>query len=187
MHQHLYKYLVLHRRLNVPGLGHFVREPVSASLDVTGTILQPPLPVIRFRQEAVHADKQFYDFLAWEMDIDEVEAIQHFRDYAEDLKKAAAVEPGTTMPGIGKLSITENGQVHFEPTPPPEALFPPVPLPDGITFKHSGEVTAGIKKQAGLTEITAEPETEKNAGSSWWIYAAILLLIGVGIILYYYA
>ena len=71
MHQYLLKYLVLHKQLPLPKVGVFSIEQVSAQIDSTNHLLYPPSQVIRFSQETVAADRNFYDFIVnetgWEL------------------------------------------------------------------------------------------------------------------------
>ncbi len=151
--------------------------------------IQAPVPVISFRQQAAQADKQFYEFLAREMDTDEVDAINHFRDYTEDLKTKATAEPGTELQEIGHLAILGDGSVVFKAGAGPEELLPAVQLPDGIVFESIEPMTdiLGKNNRAEGKEAFADTSETKTGNTNWWIYAAILLLIGIGIILFYYA
>lgn len=188
MDEHLYKYLVLHRRLDIPGLGRFLIENKPARMEEGGKLIQAPVPVIGFRQQTVQADKQFYDFLAWEMDTDEVDAINRFRDYAEALKTKAAGESGAEMQEMGCLFIHADGTTEFRAVAGPNELLPPVSLPDGIVFEHAASMPYALKtKDVDTSDESAEVEPAPASNNKWWIYAAILLLIGIGIILFYYA
>lgn len=189
MYEHLYKYLVLHRRLDIPGVGRFLIENTPARMDESGTLIQAPVPVITFRQQAVQADKQFYDFLSWEMDTDEVDAISRFRDYTEELKARAAEESGAELPEIGQLFLHADGSTEFRTaTTDIHELLPPVSLPDGIVFAHTASMPHALKtNRENTSEELADAETDQAGNNNWWIYAAILLLVGIGFILFYYA
>ncbi|MBN8718950.1 hypothetical protein SAMN05444410_11385 [Hydrobacter penzbergensis] len=188
MDEHLYKYLVLHRRLDIPGLGRFLIENRPARMEEGGKLIQAPVPVISFRQQAVQADKQFYDFLAWEMDTDEVDAINRFRDYTEELKTKVTSESGVELKEVGHLFIREDGTTEFRAVASPHELLPPVSLPDGIVFEHTASMPHALKtNEAATSNEYAEAEPTSASNNKWWLYAAILLLIGIGIILFYYA
>ncbi len=185
MQQYLYKYLVLYRRLSIPELGNFIIEPSPATIDSSGKLILPPLPVIQFRQEAILADKNFYHFLADEMGVDEVEAIKQFRDFSHTLKTAAAGDDGASLQGIGRLKATKTGTLSFSPTADVQDILPKIALPDGIAF-HQSEQIAETKEVTG-TGVSEDENSTDTSDSYWWIYAAILLLAGISAILYYYA
>lgn len=185
MQQYLYKYLVLYRRLSIPELGNFIIEPSSATIDGSGKLVLPPLPVIQFRQETALADKNFYHFLADEMGVDEVEAIKQFRDFSHTLKTAASGDDGTSLQGIGRLKATKTGTLSFSPAVDVQDLLPTIALPDGIAFHQPEKITE--TKEATRAVASAEENGMNQGDSYWWIYAAILLLAGISAILYYYA
>ena len=80
MFQIFRKYLVLYKKLTLPGVGSFVVEDIPARLDFTNKTIYSPLSVIRFSLEVSSFDRYFFYFLSQELHIDEISAIRKFTD-----------------------------------------------------------------------------------------------------------
>jgi hypothetical protein len=102
MDQHLHKYLVLHKHLNIPQLGSFIIQREQAHYEESSGLLYPPSETIVFSNGVVPmSEKLFFDYLANEMGIDEVSAIKQFHDFSykfrSDLHEKGTVE----LKGVG--------------------------------------------------------------------------------------
>jgi hypothetical protein len=175
MDQQLYKYLVLHKNLAIPQLGSFVVKNEPSHFDSTTGLLHAPKPVIHFTDGTVPmSEKFFFDFLSSEMGIDEVSAIKQFHDYAYQLRKDLQENRVVAVGGIGTLAKGEDELVSFNPAHDISELLPPVQKAEAIpvtdTNVYDGE------------EIS---DTEEGK-DQWWVYALVLLIIGLGALLYYY-
>ena len=192
MNQYLHKYLVLNKKLSIPDVGNFIIESNGAQLDSVNGILYAPSPIILFKQDAAKADKFFFDFLAQEMGTDEVVAIRSFHDYLYKIKSSLNTSQGSNIPGIGRLKKEENGYILFSPEKNLQELLPQIKIGANypiakkvatIDFDQDHELTA--QEEDDIKEIMGQ-ETEEQRADNWWVYALILLLIGVGALLFYY-
>jgi len=196
MNQYLHKYLVLNQKLSIPDVGNLIIEPNGAQLDVNNGLLFAPAPALHFKQESTAiADKFFYDFLAQEMGVDEVVAIRSFHDYLYTLKSALNTPQGAHLSGIGQLRKENNGYILFSPEKNLNELMPQVklspayqlpqkevaPLPDDDDAHR--ELTE--QEEEDIRELLGQ-ESQEGKADYWWVYAIILLLIGVGALLFYY-
>lgn len=173
MDQQLYKYLVLHKNLAIPQLGSFVIKNEPSHFDSATGLLHAPKPVIHFTDGTVPmSEKFFFDFLSSEMGIDEVSAIKQFHDYAYQLRKDLQENRFVAVGGIGTLAKGEDELVSFNPARDISELLPPVQKAEAIpvTDVYDSE------------EISDIEETKDQ----WWVYALVLLIIGLGALLYYY-
>ncbi|SJZ92413.1 hypothetical protein [Sediminibacterium ginsengisoli] len=193
MEEYLYKYFVIYSKLAIPDIGQFTMEVTPASVDDSGRLLLAPAPRISFVEGQVTADKHFFDFIAAEMNVDEVDAIRRFRDYAVSLKQKA-VEEGVTLTGIGQLHHSAGRLVFSAATP--EHILPAVSLPDGVAAlekkqaviaTETSSTTEYSPAETPVNEEIVEEEVAEERSGSWWIYAVILLLAGISAILFYYA
>ncbi|GAC1527450.1 MAG: hypothetical protein NVS3B15_04290 [Sediminibacterium sp.] len=183
MQEYLYKYLVLNHRLSMPDMGNFTIVSAPATINRSGILLLPPEQPVRFTQETAFPDKHFYDFLAAEMGVDEVIAIQQFHDFLQALKTKAAGSEGAELKGIGHIKQETDGIISFVPDTQTEQLLPQIQLPEGISFPQNGP-------DENDHPVSGEGEQENDdAGADryWWIYAIVLLLAGISAILFYYA
>jgi hypothetical protein len=168
--QLLYKYLVLNGQLGLPDIGSFTIHRQSAVVDAAGTALLAPIQEIRFEPKAVQADKNLFLFLAHETDSDEVTAIGQFNEWVKSTKEKLTQTSVAEMPFMGSLRVTGEGDYHFDALSAAIGQSA-VELPEGLVWK---------------TITTEDESVVETADSSWWIYAIILLLLGIAAIAYRY-
>lgn len=192
MNQYLHKYLVLNKKLSIPDVGNLIIESNGAQLDSVNGLLYAPSQIILFKQDAAKADKFFFDFLAQEIGTDEVVAIRSFHDYLYKIKSTLNTPQGSVIPGIGRLKKEENGYILFTPEKNLQELLPQLKIESThpiakkaavIDYDLDHELSA--QEEDDIREIMGQ-ETEEQSADNWWIYALILLLVGVGALLFYY-
>jgi len=189
MYQLLYKYLILNKKVGIPGVGNFSIEEVPASMDFVSKQIAPPKEVINFTSEEVHADRSFYNFLQKELNLTEVDAIKATSNFAHKVKEGIA-NGGVTMPGIGTLKTGYNGDHYFVSETKYNNYLPDIRLQSSL----STSIKATDVYDTGETRIiTQDAETHdmekialKEKEDYWWVYAIVLALMGLGALLYYY-
>ncbi len=194
MHQYLHKYLVLHKKLGIPDVGNFTIQYNPSKLDTSTGLLFGPTPVIQFKQEqTAPADKVFFDFLAEEMGVDEVVAIRRFHDYLYQLKSTITAPQGGKITGLGNLRKEESGLIIFSPDKTTHDIIPQVNSGNAIQPVKAAKKNIPEEYERELTEQEEEDIREllgqdaaEASADNWWVYAVILLLIGVGAVLFYY-
>lgn len=176
----LYKYLIFHDYVNIPGIGHFTLEKQPAQLDIENKVIHAPLSIIKYKSETDVADKSFYNFLAGELNIDVVEAIRQFQDFSYQLKNNINANKVVELPSFGTLRLVKN-EVQFEQTPAIAEYYPDVSIDKSSSFYRS------IMAEEESEVVYEEDQEEVKSGRSlWWIYALILTILGIGAIAYYY-
>lgn len=181
----LYNYLILNNRLAIPGVGVFTVEQVPARLDFVNKTLLAPLSVIRFSLENINAaDRQFYQFLARTLRVDETTAIRRFNDFAFDLKNDLATTGHAELPGIGKLIKAFSNTYTFHAENMDEEFFPEISVERVIREKTSHTILVGEAEKT--SDEMLEILSDRSASNRWWIYAIILGVLGIGLITYYY-
>lgn len=193
MHQYLYKYLVLHKKLCIPDLGYFLVQMVPAKIDVANDLLFAPHPQIIFQAESSPAaDKVFFDFLAKEMGVDLVVAIRQFHDFLYQLRNKLTSPEGAFISGIGLIRKEASGHVLFSAEKNLHEWLPTLQVDDTISvlkkelpvsYDEDKELTA--EEFEDIRELLGQ-EDQADRSDNWWVYAIILLLIGVGALLFYY-
>lgn len=188
MHEHLYKYLVLYRKLSIPQLGSFGIVNESAHFEVSSGLLFSPKPVIRFVEEDIPAsDKIFFDFLVYEMNVDEVTAIKEFNDFAYQFRKDLKENRLVVLPGVG--TVTEGGEGDISFTAEAgllDELLPPIEPGNHIRIPGKNVAKEPFKVNTVEISVEREEEVEIIRKDYWWVYAIILLLIGSVALLFYY-
>lgn len=182
MLKHLYKYLSLYHHASIPGVGNFVVEQQPARIDFISNTLFPPMQTIIYKPGTAITEKSFYGFLARELNVNDVEAVRKFQDFAYQLKNNINQYKQVELSAFGIFKKDAFGSIVFESTAAP-AFFPEMvfkkPIPD------SSEVKAVTSEPYSpqLAEIAREEEAKKDY---WWIWALLLALIGIGALVYYY-
>jgi len=176
MDQHLYKYLVLHKQLCIPQLGSFVIKSSNARYENGSEFLQAPKPILYFTDEtSATSEKFFFDFLANEMNVDEVTAIKLFHDFSYRFRNDLVEKGSVELKGVGTLTKKEDNKIVFQPTHNLSDLLPPVKQSETLPVTH-------IENEPVATEEVFAEENKDN----WWMYAIILSILGIGALLYYY-
>lgn len=194
MYQYLHKYLVLNHKLSIPDVGNLIIETNSAKLDAANGFLFAPSPTIQFKQEQTPpSDKIFFDFLSEEMGLDQVSAIKSFHDYLYKLKTSLGTPKGAVLPGIGMMRKEENGYILFTPEKNLLELMPQVKLEGGVEFAkkevkvyhEDDERELSEQEEEDIRELLGQ-DSQLAGNDNWWVYAVILLMIGLGALLFYY-
>jgi hypothetical protein len=171
----LYKYLTLHDHVSIPGIGHFTIERQPAKLDVEHNVIHPPLSTISYKNEKDVADKTFYSFLAKEMNIDVVEAIRQFQDFAFHLKNNISSRKAVELPSFGILKMVKD-EIVFQPVVVSNTYYPPINIDNAVLLNGNHEALVSDEEYG---------EEEMQSKSYWWVWALILGAIGVGAIVYH--
>jgi len=184
MYGYLYKYLVLHKKLTLPGIGVFKIDQVPSRIDFVNKKLYPIVPTIRFTQSTSLADKYFYGFIATGFNIDELEAIQRFNEFIFHLKEQFALNGYVDFPGMGRLTKQFSNTYNFKPDQFVQSLYPDLHA-ERVVRKNEGH-TVKIGEDEVHSHDLLNKTDEKEKIPAWGWYSIILALLGAGVILYYY-
>jgi hypothetical protein len=181
----LYKYFVLNRHLSIPGIGVFVLEREAARVDAGLNTLHAPMPVVRFKMHGAQMDNSFYGYLAKELGIEVLDAIQEYHDFAIDLKNEVQEKKWIELPNLGILTQGVKDEIKFKSSPVLKDYFPDVAAENISTVSHQ-TVEAEEPVTVGATEEKVRFTKVKKEHDYWWVFAILLALIGIGAIVYYY-
>src|SRR6478735_4370846 len=105
MDQHLYKYLVQHKHLNIPQVGSFLMQYQNARYEESTGLLHAPKPVLVFTDGHLPAsEKTFFDFLGKEMGVDDLTAIKLFHEFSYQFRNDLQEKGSVEIKGVGILS-----------------------------------------------------------------------------------
>ncbi|MDB5209485.1 MAG: hypothetical protein JWQ30_312 [Sediminibacterium sp.] len=173
MDQHLYKYLVLYKHLCIPQLGSFVIQPQNSRYDESTGLLHGPSSAMVFTDaQVVVSEKIFFDFLANEMGVDDLTAIKLFHDFSYQFRNDLQEKGSVELTEVGRLTKEED-TIVFHPSHSVSELIPGVRLEKGMT----------LTEEIGSIE---EIDTEENK-DPWWMYAIVLVMLGIGALIFYYS
>lgn len=200
MHQYLHKYLILHRSLSIPQLGSFNVRDEAARTDPASGLLFAPRPVISFEaQPDQPANKKFFNFLAKEMNTDETAAVREFHDFCYKFREQLQQQEMAVLPGVGRIVKNAEEKLMFTAENSLLEFLPPVPwMASGEQPALPVESRKQKKKAAAPPVVQPEPVVEQTEEVTeeideyeaprdrWWLYAIILLVLGILALLYYY-
>src|SRR5262245_17165068 len=101
MYGELYQYFILHKQLNVPGVGTFLLERRPAIADFPNKQILPPSFAISLQQAVITPPKQFFSWLAASLKTSDRDAIIRFNDFAFDIKRRLSEGARIEWSGIG--------------------------------------------------------------------------------------
>jgi hypothetical protein len=190
MYTLVYKYLLLNHHVYIPGVGNFKMERIPAEFDFINKIFHPPFHKIIYSTEGLAADKKFYSFLASEKNVNEVEAIQLYNDFAYTLKNNIYNETAVDLPGVGTLLMDQDEGITYIPAPIDHASYLPKVSANLVIRKDVGEhfITVGDQQRTNTQQMQEYMEEEPTSipQDKWWVFAVILAIIGISAIVYYY-
>lgn len=185
MYGELYQYLILHKQLNVPGIGTFLLERRPADIDFVNRIANPPGFTIALHHGNTTPSKEVFNWLAASLGISEREALTRFNDFALDLKNKILTGDKLQWNGIGILSKGMAGEIRFDSSLKDVTTGTPVPAVKIIRehAEHPVRVGEQQKTSSQMIEMLAPGEEKKTY---WWGVALIAgLLAFIFIALYF--
>lgn len=189
MFQLLYKYLILNKKVSVPGVGVFFIQRQPAKLDFANKVFVAPALQIGFKPQPSLTDNRIYTFISREQKIDESEAASRYINFADKLKENLTEHKTAELPGIGVLWQNAEGGLFFKASSQINNYFPPAAAERVLRENTEHPVLVGESKRTNkqMKEMLIdEPEPSSQAKDHWWIFAIALGIIGIATIVYYY-
>ena len=183
MYNDLYEYLVLFKRLNIPGIGTFLLERKPAVTDLTHRQINSPAYTIRLQNNSETPGRKFFYWLADKLKIHYHEAIVRFNSFAYDLKDEVLAGNKIIWHNVGTLTKGISGEVRFESLLVEHHFDAPVSAARIIREKAVHSLKVGEEEKTS-TEMIEQLYPEEKQLSYWWapaLIAAIILLILLGL------
>jgi hypothetical protein len=183
MYTDLYEYLILNKRLSVPGIGTFLLERKPAATDLTHRQISPPAYTIRLDHSNQTPAKKFFYWLAGKLNVHYHEAIVRFNGFAYDLKNQVSSGNKICWDNVGTLSKGMSGEVKFESALKEYHYDPPVSAARLTREKAVHTLRVGEEEKTS-EEMTEWLHPEEKQPSYWWasaVIAAIIVLISMGL------
>lgn len=185
MFNDLYEYLILYKKLNVPGIGTFLLERKPAVTDLTHRQVNPPAFTIVFTNNHDTPARKFFLWLAGRLGIHYHEAIVRFNSFVYDLKDQLSAGSKITWHNVGTLTRNISGDYRFESALQDQHFDQPVSAARIIREKAVHQIRVGEEEKTS-EEMIERLHPPPKALSYWWapaLIVAIVLLIALG--LYY--
>ena len=193
MLQLLYKYLILNKKVSVPGLGVFYIHRQPASLDFSNKQFVAPSAQIAFTEGDGVVDTAFYHFLVNEQKVDENSAVASFDGFVAKMKEQLETKGIIQLPRLGTVTKDKAGRLQFTSSPTLTSFYNNVSTEriEGEVFKEEKHSTPRQVSDRSVNEAKIEhPEVEQQHTSTkkdyWWVYAIVIATISAAAIAYYY-
>jgi len=184
MYGELYQYLVLHKQLNIPGIGTFQVERKSADIDFVGKIVNPPAYTIALHHGNATPSKKVFNWLSDVFNISERDALSRFNDFAFELRDKVMSGDKLQWDGIGTLSKGLAGEIRFDASLKGMSIGEPISANKVIreNAEHTVRVGEDQKTSKEMIEWLSAAEEKK---SYWWAAALIIGLLAFVFIAWY--
>lgn len=186
MLQILYKYLILHSKAVIPGVGFFYIHRQPAYLDFDNNAFAAPAAKIAFTESAVETDKKFRFFLAKEKQIGELEAEESFSNFTKTIKDHLQANGKVELPNFGRLEKNKAEVLEFHPSKHLSNFYAHVPAERVVRKTATKEVVEEEKIEAGEAAANDAIVNTSYKKDYWWVFAIIFAAAAVGAIVYYY-
>jgi len=189
MNDILTSYLLQNKSISIPGLGSMYIERIPAQTDFVNKRILPPDYHFRFDKFFDAPDKDFFAYLAQQMNRADYEAIKWYNEWAYDLRNKIRDGQLVEWKNVGILKKDTTGDIIFEPARAIVTLQDPAPA-NRVIHSHAQHTML-----VGDHEVTREFSTEdpeyQEAGTfvekeSWWLYALIIAAIALSVIFFHF-
>ena len=176
MNGELYQYLILHKQLNMPGIGTFLLERKPANIDFVNKIAEPPAYTVALHHGNVSPSKNVFSWLATTLNISDLDAIKRFNEFVVDIKNKVVAGDKFYWDGVGVFSKGMAGEIRFEAILKDMKAGTPIPAVKVIreNAEHTVRVGEQQKTSSEMIELLA-PAGKK--GFQWWGLALIVGLL----------
>lgn len=187
MYRELYQYLILHKQLNLPGIGTFAVEKKPADFDIADKMVRSPAYTITLLSASNIPPKNFFSWLGSRLSVSEREAVIQFNDFLFDLKKQLSSGYKLEWSGIGTLSKGLAGDIRFETSVRDHSPATPVPAIKVLRENAAHTVRVGEQEKTSVEMKEILHHTEDRKGSLWWPVALVILVLSIIFIGYYFS
>ena len=185
MYNELYQYLILHRELQLPGIGTFILERKPAEIDFANKQVLSPSYTVALHHSNATGSRKLFQWLASSFRIGESEAVVRVNDFAFEMKNTILAGNRLEWHGIGALSKGLAGEIRFEPAPV-KNYSGPLPAIKVLRENAAHVVRVGEQERTSAEMIELLQPSEKR--TNWaWVVIVILLISSVIFIGYYFS
>ena len=186
MQDSLYEFLLLNRRLSLPGIGTIFLCQNPAQLDFTNKQFIAPSFYFIIESKNDKPSKKLFDWLSSSLNITEWDAIKSVNDFSFDLKKKLSENGEVNWENVGIFRRNNNGDLKLDQQNVLLQNQQPVTAEKVIRVKSGHTVLVGEQEKTSveMEEYFAETPAKKNYT---WLIAAILVVLAVIFIGWYFS
>ncbi len=186
MQNTLYEFLVVNKKLSLPGIGTISLRQHSSQLDFTNKQFSPPSFYFVIESKDDKPSKRLFEWLSSSYGISEWDAIKSLNDFSFSLRNKLSEAGEMNWEGVGMFRRDGSGNLQLDPPASTLQSQQPVHAQKVIRekFEHTVLVGEQEKSSVEMTEYFAEGAPKKNYG---WIIAVVLTVLAVMFIGWYFS
>lgn len=174
--QHIYQLLLDNDCVVVPGLGGFICQYHSASIDLKRGVVSPPGRSIAFNKALQQNDGLLIQHISVSETVTFKEAEEKVRGFVTQCNQRLHQHGSVLMPNIGRLYMDELKHIQFAPSAemlPLEEAFGLASVSIQPVTRLKDAVAAGQKEEAKVVALASA--SEKSTQKSWpyWVAASV--------------
>jgi len=186
MQDSLYEFLLLNKKISLPGIGTISLCQAPAQHDFPNKQFIAPAFFFTIDPKNDKPSKKLFDWLSSSLNITEWEATKSVNDFSFDLKKKLSEFGEVNWEKIGVLRRNDIGDLKLEPQNVSLQSDPPVAAEKVIRVKAEHTILVGEKEKTSveMEEYLAATPAKKNYT---WLIAVILTVLAVMFIGWYFS
>ncbi len=186
MQDSLYEFLLLNKKISLPGIGTISLCQAPAQLDFMNKQFISPSFSFTIDPRNDKPSKKLFDWLSSSLGITEWEAIKSVNDFSFDFKKKLSEFGEVSWEKVGMFRRNSNGDLKLDPQNVLLQSESPVAAEKVIRVKAEHTVLVGEKEKTSveMEEYFAETPAKKNYT---WLIAVILTVLAVMFIGWYFS
>ena len=182
----LYEFLLLNKKLSLPGIGTISLCQVPAKHDFPNKQFVAPASFFTIDPRNDKPSKKLFDWLSSSLNITEWEAIKSVNDFSFDLKKKLSETGEVNWENVGMIRRNDNGDLKLDQQNLLLQSEQPVTAEKVIRVKAEHSVLVGEQEKTSveMEEYFSGSPARKNYT---WLIAVILTALAVMFIGWYFS
>lgn len=182
----LYEFLVLNKKISLPGIGTISLQRTSSNLDFTIRQIIPPKFLYSLDSRKDSPSKELFEWLSSSLKISEWEAIKAVNDFSQSFKNELAEKKQVSWNNIGVFKKDGAGNLKLVADTLVAQTEKPVVAEKVIRERAEHTILVGEKERSvvEMEEYFAEATQKRNYA---WVIAIVLVVLSVMFIGWYFS
>ena len=186
MQNTLYEFLVLNKKLSLPGIGTVSVNQNSSQLDFTNKQFTPPSFYFTLDSQSDKPSKKLFEWLSSSLGISEWDAIKSVNDFSQSMKSRITEAGEMSWENIGVIKRDIAGNLKLVSNTLTLKSAQPVIAEKVIREKAEHTVLVGEQERSAveMEEYFADHASKRNYA---WIIAVVLTVLAIMFIGWYFS
>lgn len=182
MQHTLYEFLLVNKKLSLPGLGTITLRQNSSQLDFTNRQFNPPSFYFIIESKDDKPPKKLFDWLSSLYGISEWDAIRSLNDFSFSIRDKLSESGEMNWEGVGMFRRDETGNLKLDPPAITLQSQQPVRAEKVIREKFEHTVLVGEREKTSveMAEYFAEEVPKRNYTLTIGVVLTVLAIMFIG-------